>query len=136
MGATVVTEAVAEAAGVGFYSTYGWHPLSVACALANLKYWSKHRGRLLANVAEQGDYFRARLTQTKFGEPGSVRVMGLAIGVEFGEGSDYAPKLAGRCREAGLLVSAEEDNLLTLFPALTIEREVAERGLDVLESCA
>lgn len=32
MGATVVTAEVAEAAGVGFYSTYGWHPLSVAAA--------------------------------------------------------------------------------------------------------
>ena len=87
-------------------------------------------------MAEQGDYFRTRLTQTKFREAGSVRVMGLAIGMEFGEGSDYAAKLGDRCREAGLLVSAEEDNLLTLFPALTIEREVAERGLDILESCA
>ena len=135
LGATVVTKAVADAAGVGFYSTYGWHPLSVACAVANLKYWGRHRDRLLANVAEQGDYFRARLTQVKFAEPASVRVMGLAIGVECGEGSDYASKLGERGRQAGLLVSAEEDNLLTLFPALTIEREVAAQGLDILERC-
>lgn len=135
MGATVVTEAVAKAAGVGFYSTYGWHPLSVAAALANLKYWGRHGERVLANVADQADYFRTRLDGMNFAEPASVRVMGLAIGMEFGDGSDYAAKLGDRCREAGLLVSSEEDNLLTLFPPLTIEREVARHGLDLLEGC-
>jgi 4-aminobutyrate aminotransferase-like enzyme len=135
MGATVVTDEVAKAAGVGFYSTYGWHPLSAAAALANLRYWGKHRAGLLANVAAQGDYFRTRLTQMTFAEPGSVRAIGLAIGVEFGADSDYAAKLADRCREAGLLVSAEEDNLVTLFPALTIDRPTAAEGLDILERC-
>ncbi|HEY1376495.1 MAG TPA: aspartate aminotransferase family protein [Gemmataceae bacterium] len=85
MGATIVTDEVAKAAGVGFYSTYGWHPLSVAAALANLKYWSRHGDRILTNVAAQSDYFRARLTGMEFAEPASVRVIGLAVGVEFGE---------------------------------------------------
>ena len=49
--------------------------------------------------------------------------------------SPPAAKLADRCRDAGLLVSADEDNLLTLFPALTVEREVARQGLDILERC-
>ena len=135
MGATRVTKAVADAAGVDFYSTYGWHPLSVAAALANLKYWRRHRAALLANVATQGDTVRARLSGMKFAEQASVRVMGLAIGVEFGEDSDYASRLGERCREAGLLVSAEEENLLTMFPALTIEPEVVREGLDILERC-
>ena len=138
MGATLVTKAVADAArkaGVGFYSTYGWHPLSVAAALANLKYWSKHRAALLANVATQGDSFRARLSEMKFREQASVRVLGLAIGIEFGEESHYASQLGERCRKAGLLVSAEEENLLTMFPALTIEREAVREGLDILEGC-
>jgi 4-aminobutyrate aminotransferase-like enzyme len=135
MGAALATKSVDDAAGVGFYSTYGWHPLSVAAAQANLKYWSKHRRVLLANVATQGDSFRARLSEMKFSEPASVRVMGLAIGVEFGEESDYASELAERCREAGVLVSADEENLLTMFPALTIEPEVVQEGLDILEGC-
>ena len=71
----------------------------------------------------------------KFAEHASVRVMGLAIGVEFGEESDYASRLAERCQEAGVLVSAEDDNLLTMFPALTIESDVVEEGLDILERC-
>jgi 4-aminobutyrate aminotransferase-like enzyme len=135
MGATVVTAEVATEAGVGFYSTYGWHPLSVAAALANLKHWGKHKETILTNVEAQGDYFRTRLTGMKFAEQGSVRVKGLAVGVEFGEESGYASKLVDRCREAGLLVSADEDNLLTMFPALTIDREVARQGLDIMEAC-
>ena len=127
-GATLVTKAVADAAGVGFYSTYGWHPLSVAAALANLKYWSKHRTALLANVATQGDSFRARLSKMKFREQAAVRVLGLAIGIEFGEESHYASQLGERCRKAGLLVSAEEENLLTMFPALTIDARRCGRG--------
>ena len=71
----------------------------------------------------------------KFAEPASVRVMGLAIGIEFGEDSGYATKLGERCRESGLLVSEEDDNLLTMFPALTIEPEVVHEGLDILEGC-
>lgn len=134
MGATMVTKDVAEAADVEFYSTYGWHPLSVACAIANLKYWRKHKEQLLANVSAQSDYFRARLTEMEFAEPAAVRILGLAIAVEFGEESDYASQLGGRCRDAGLLVAAE-GNLLMMFPALTIDREVAAEGLDILERC-
>jgi hypothetical protein len=32
-------------------------------------------------------------------------------------------------------VSTEEDNLLTMFPPLTVEREIAREGLDLLEGC-
>lgn len=135
MGATLVTEAVADAAGVDFYSTYGWHPLSVAAALANLKYWRSHGAALLGNVAAQGEVFRERLGRMEFAEPASIRVLGLAIGVEFGEESRYASRLAERCREAGLLVSTEGANLLTMFPPLTIEQEAVGEGLDILEGC-
>jgi acetylornithine/N-succinyldiaminopimelate aminotransferase len=135
MGATLVTKAVADAAGVAFYSTYGWHPLSVAAALANLRYWSMNSAALLANVESQSDFFRARLSAMKFAEQASVRIMGLAIGIEFSERSLYASRLGERCREAGLLVSTEDDNLLTMFPALTIDRKTVREGLDILEGC-
>ena len=79
-------------------------------------------------MATQGGYFRARLSRDEVRGAGVGAHHGLAIGVEFGEESHYASQLGDRCREAGLLVSAEEDNLLTMFPALTIEREVVRRG--------
>jgi len=130
MGATVAT----AAAGVRFDSSYGWHPLSVAAAIASLKHWGKHESTLLGNVVAEGNCFRTRLTGMKFAEPGAIRVIGLAMGVEFGEGGDDAAKLGDRCRESGLLVSAEAESLPTLFPALTIDPEVARQGVDILEA--
>ena len=56
---------------------------------------------------------------------------GFAIGIEV-EDETYASEVGDNCRENGLLVSAEED-VLMLFPALTISRQTAERGLDIFE---
>jgi hypothetical protein len=33
------------------------------------------------------------------------------------------------------VLNAEEDNLLTMFPALMIERKAVRDGLDILEGC-
>jgi len=44
----------------------------------------------------------------------------------------FASEVGDNCRDNGLLVSAEED-LLMLFPALTITRQTAQRGLDIFE---
>ena len=61
----------------------------------------------------------------------TVRGRGFAIGIEVGD-EDYASEVGDTCRKRGLLVSAEED-VLMLFPALTITRQIAERGLDIFE---
>jgi 4-aminobutyrate aminotransferase-like enzyme len=61
----------------------------------------------------------------------TVRAKGFAIGTEV-EDEDYATEIGDTCRERGLLVSAEED-VPMLFPALTITRQTAQRGLDIFE---
>jgi acetylornithine/N-succinyldiaminopimelate aminotransferase len=135
MGATIATERVARAAEgkINVYSTYGWHPLSVEAALANLAYLRAHQRQLLKNVAERSEDFRSRLYQMDFGSPLDIRVTGLAIGLEFEEQA-YAGALADRCREAGLILGSDDDTL-TLFPALTISRRTVHEGLDILERC-
>jgi 4-aminobutyrate aminotransferase-like enzyme len=82
-----------------------------------------------------GEYFRDRLTQMDLGAPATVRVKGLAIGIEF-ERAEYAEKLVDRCRRQGLLIADSGEGLLTLFPVLTIERKTARQGLDILQRCA
>jgi hypothetical protein len=52
------------------------------------------------------EYFRLRLATMPLARKGTVRVVGLAIGVDFGNEA-YCEKVAGRCRKAGLLVSPE-----------------------------
>lgn len=59
----------------------------------------------------------------------TIHGKGFAIGIEV-EDESYASDVGHACRKNGLLVSAEED-LLMLFPALTITRQIAQRGLDI-----
>jgi 4-aminobutyrate aminotransferase-like enzyme len=61
----------------------------------------------------------------------TVHCKGFAIGIEV-EDEEYASEIGDICRENGLLVSAEDD-VLMLFPALTINRAIAQRGLDIFE---
>ena len=133
LGAVITTSKIANAIkeDFGLYSTYGWHPRAVAVALANLRYLTRHRNKLLRNAAHLGQYFLTRLSQMSFKGKATVRGKGLAIGIEV-EDEDYASKVGDSCRERGLLVSAEED-VLMLFPALTITRQTAQRGLDIFE---
>ena len=66
----------------------GWHPRSVAAAIATLRDLKANRARLLAGVADMSEYFRVRLLQLEFERPAAVRIQGLAIGI--------------RCRRRGL----------------------------------
>jgi 4-aminobutyrate aminotransferase-like enzyme len=56
---------------------------------------------------------------------------GLAIALDVKD-EDYADKVQQKCRKNGLLVSTQGSSIL-LLPALNVERDVAERGLDILE---
>jgi acetylornithine/succinyldiaminopimelate/putrescine aminotransferase len=135
MGATIASAAVAKSMEDkgNFYSTYGWHPRSVDIAIAALNYIIKHRKRLLGNVARMSDYYRERLSQMRFKVPATVRIAGLAIGLDLNS-EDVAAKIQAKCRRAGLLTTTEGTTLLML-PALNIDQAVAEQGLDILEKC-
>jgi len=136
MGAMLASAPVArsmEKHGV-FYSTYGWHPRSVDIALATLRFLVKNEKRLLEDMAATSDYFRSRLQSMAFGKTAEVRVRGLAIGIDFRD-EKYTSKLADRCRERGLLTSAEGETLL-LIPALDVDRDTARKGLDILADAA
>jgi acetylornithine/N-succinyldiaminopimelate aminotransferase len=135
MGATLVTDEIAHAVEgkVGFWSTYGWHPLAVEAAIANLRWMIRHRAELFAHVQSTSDYFGDRLGPMRFRRKATVRRQGLAIGVELASAS-YARQVHSRCRKGGLLVSLSDDTLM-LFPALNVTRKTAALGLDILEAC-
>lgn len=84
-----------------------------------------------ARAIQLGQYFLTRLAQMSFKGKATIRGKGFAIGIEV-EDETYASEVSDSCRENGLLVSAEDD-VLMLFPALTITRQTAERGLDIFE---
>jgi acetylornithine/succinyldiaminopimelate/putrescine aminotransferase len=133
IGAVIATAPIAksmEENGGTFYSTYGWHPRSVAAAIATLRSLKENRERLLAGVAELSEYFRVRLLQLEFDRPAAVRIQGLAIGIDVGDEA-YADAIQERCRRNRLLVSTEGSTVL-LLPSLTIDKRTAARGLDML----
>jgi len=134
MGAVIMTEDVAKSAEeIGFWSTYGWHPLSVAAALATLHALRDNKERLLANVSAISDYIRERLETMEFKKPPELNIKGLAICIETGS-KDYASELQKRCRKEGLLVDQQNASII-MFPALTIDQAMVREALDIFENC-
>ena len=135
MGALVTTDAVGRSMEEdgSFYSTYGWHPRSTAAAIASLRWMTKNRRQLLANVERLSDYFRKRLKTMDFGKAVELTIRGLAIGVDVAS-ERRASTIQEEAREAGLLTSTQGSRLL-LLPALNIPRSVA-RGASISWSAA
>jgi acetylornithine/succinyldiaminopimelate/putrescine aminotransferase len=115
------------------YSTYGWHPLSVDVAIANVRWIKRNQSRLLRQVDRTSTYFAKRLRAMPFSEEAEVRWRGLAIAVDVRD-AKYAERVAKKCRARGLLLDPQ-DSVLLLLPALNIDRATAKAGLDILEAC-
>lgn len=136
MGAVITTNAVAKAMQFesSYYSTYGWHPLSVEAAIANINYILKNREKLLDNVHELSDYFQERFSTMRFKHEPNIRIKGLAIGLEFKK-EGYSNKIVNEARSKGLLMSLHSETEFTILPPLTMSKKVAKKGLDILEEC-
>jgi acetylornithine/succinyldiaminopimelate/putrescine aminotransferase len=89
-----------------------------------------NRARLLTGVAEMSEYFRVRLLQLEFDRPATIRIQGLAIGIDVGD-EDYADAIHDKCRRHGLLVSTAGSTVL-LLPSRAIDKRTAARGLNML----
>jgi adenosylmethionine-8-amino-7-oxononanoate aminotransferase len=136
MGACITTEKIARKVmkkEFQFYSTYGWHPLAVQAAIANINYWKKNKEKILGNVTALSQCFTDRLSQMKFKKSATLRILGLAIGIDVSD-SNYADRIQQKSLKKGLLFSTQE-NTLTFFPPLTMRKAIAEEGLEILESC-
>lgn len=132
LAAVLATDEVAEAE-LDFFSTYGWQPVAVEAAIATQLYWREHRDAVQANIVERSAQLRQQLSLMDFaGEP-ELRIQGLAVGIGLGD-AHYASTLEERCRDEGLLLFAEDDSLVML-PALTIDRDTLQEGLDILADC-
>lgn len=132
LAATLTTDEVAEVE-LEFYSTYGWQPVAVEAAIATQHYWREHRDAVLANVAARSVQLRQQLMLMDWSKEPELRIQGLACAVDVGDEA-YVTKLEERCREEGLLAFAEEEALV-MFPALTIDQEAMQEGLDILADC-
>ncbi|HEV7991175.1 MAG TPA: aminotransferase class III-fold pyridoxal phosphate-dependent enzyme, partial [Gemmatimonadaceae bacterium] len=115
------------------YSTYGWHPLSVDVAIANLRWIKRNQSRLLRQVERTSAYFVKRIREMAFPAEPELRWRGLAIAVDVGD-EKYAERVAKKCRADGLLLDPQ-GSVLLMLPALNVDRPTAKDGLDILEGC-
>jgi acetylornithine/succinyldiaminopimelate/putrescine aminotransferase len=112
-------------------STFGGNP--IACAAGVAVFAAIEEENLLENCREMGKYIRARLGDLEEKFPAiikEVRGKGLMLGVEC-----FAPAgdIFKRCLEKGLRINCTHDTVLRLMPPMTIGREEADAGLDILE---
>lgn len=133
LGATLTTEKIAKAVKdkVSIYSTYGWHPLSVHVALTNIHHFRKEN--ILENVTRLSNIFSEVLSSMKFKKKAEVRIIGLAIAIEFDD-PKYPQKIRKKCLKEGLLLVTQEKSLV-MFPALNMDEKIAREGLRILEKC-
>ena len=134
MGATIVTRKVAKSieGETGFYSTYGWHPSTVDIAIRNIRWVIRNQSTLFRQAGEISAYFEQRLAAMNFEDLKDIRIRGMAIAVEAGDGEDYVSDIEHRCKKNGLLVTTS-GNAITMFPPLTLDLRTAKAGLDILE---
>jgi predicted acetylornithine/succinylornithine family transaminase len=108
-------------------STFAGGPVAAAAALAVLDIVDDPA--LLRSVRELGASLRDGLLALD--GVGEVRGRGLMLGVGLEEGIDAA-RLGADLLERGLIVNVPEPGTLRLLPPLTIDRELVERGTELI----
>ncbi|GAA2913322.1 diaminobutyrate--2-oxoglutarate transaminase [Streptomyces erythrogriseus] len=114
----------------------GFNPAFVTATAALEEYWRD--GRLQKQTVARGEQMEQGLRAVAAGRPGpapEVRGRGLAWGVEFADPS-RAAAVCARAFELGLLLetSGPRDEVVKLFPPLTIEEQELEEGLALFAS--
>lgn len=122
IGATIAKPEIAESMRFDFsnYSTFGWHPLSVECALANIDYIKKNE--LVERSELSGKYLAGRLSE--FCKPEGK---GLCIGFDVKN-----KEIETKCRDDGLIISTLGSRI-TLFPSLDVDKKQINQAVEIIK---
>ncbi len=130
IGATLVTEAIAEAIQVGDHgSTFAAGPL--VCRAAQVVFDRIEDPELLANVRTQSARLMSGLRSLPTDELLEVRGAGLLIGAEF---LQPVKPLIDAAMKQGLIVINAGENVLRLAPPLSTSEEEVSSALEILRS--
>ncbi|AZD88261.1 MULTISPECIES: 2-aminoadipate transaminase [Pseudomonas] len=128
----------------GLGGTYSGNPIACAAALATLDEMSDHNLQTWGECQEQAIVSRYQRWQAERLTPylGRLTGVGAMRGIELvkADGSPAPEQLSAllsAARDAGLLLmpSGKSRHIVRLLAPLTIELEVLEEGLDILEDC-
>jgi 4-aminobutyrate aminotransferase len=140
IGAATASSKIMDWPAGSHASTFGGNPLSCAAALAVIDVIKEER--LLENANKQGVYALKRLSEFGQANPlvGDVRGKGLMIGVELVEDKESKKPAAEKAREVmlrswkrGVAVVTCGVSTLRLSPPLTMQRELLDAALDIVE---
>jgi acetylornithine/N-succinyldiaminopimelate aminotransferase len=132
IGACVASGAAAEALTPGRHgSTFGGNPLvsRAACTVLDVM----HSEDLAGRAADTGEYildaFRERLAEHP--QVKDIRGRGLMLGLELTQEANH---LKNRALEKGVLLNVTQNKVIRLLPPLIIDREQADRIVEVVSS--
>jgi acetylornithine/N-succinyldiaminopimelate aminotransferase len=132
-GAFAVSEAVAAKLEPGDHGgTYCGNPLGCAVANAVIHYLLDHN--ISTNVTEVGNLALDRMRSWMSTYPEmikDVRGKGLLLAIEF-RNEKTAGCVTDKCLDKRLFVRQTQGTMIRIFPALNIEREEMEQGLEIL----
>ena len=147
LSAVIVSDAVAqklESNGCSYSSSHSGDPFLAAAGVATIGIMRSHN--MLQNIRDMGARLKTGLQelQDEFEIVGSVRGLGLKLGMEFVE--DKRSKRPSqrathdftiRCRDKGLILgnNPERGNVVRILPGFTITREQVDWALRVMKDC-
>jgi len=108
----------------------GGHRIDLAVALKTIEIIEKEK--LMKNATKIGNHMMRRLKEKKSSKIVDVRGIGLMIGVELSK-KKYQNIVIQRAFKKGLLLLGCGEKTIRIVPPLIINREEADRGLDILE---
>lgn len=120
IGAAIANEKVAESMRFGFsnYSTFGWHPMAVHCALKNMQY-------LTSSLIRKSNK-TAKILMDKLSEFCEPEGKGLCLGFTIKN-----KNLEQECLKDGLLISVLGDRAV-IFPALDVSEKEIEKAVEII----
>lgn len=140
LGAVISKAEIMEWEPGAHASTFGGNAIACASALATLQIMEENK--LAERSTKIGSYMVKRLNEMKeeFEIIGDVRGKGMFIGVELVKdrksrkpASEETNNIVFRAFEKGLIILTAGPNVLRIIPPLTIEQELVDKGLELLE---
>ncbi len=131
IGAMIVKEEYTNIFEPGVHgSTFGGNHLACRVAYETLKVLITRN--ILDNIEGLSEYFFRRLYLMKSQIPfiKEIRGVGLMIGIELNR---PCKDVVMKCLENGLIVNCTAENVIRLLPPLTIDLEIANEGLNILQ---
>lgn len=140
LGATLANSKIMDWPSGSHSNTFGGNLVACVAGIATLNYMKKKK--LGQNAKKVGNYMMKRLNEMKddYEIIGDVRGIGLMIGIEIVKnkrskkyGIEERQGILCKSSEKGLLLLPAGESVIRICPPLTITKQQADHGIDIIE---